>query len=477
MTEEYSLPHPLHARYSEIMLLPLLLALALPAEWVPARWDSSDPATLKLLRGTPVNCLILEQANWSPAFAETAAGQGIAVLGLVRPGDDLNELPARSSAAKLQGIVFEGAFDSAALSRARAALADSKLTSVAMGPRTRMDFASSAEIVATNQGVWPGINAAEDGEEKAAPSGAPWIDTNSGFLRFARASLNPGKPAQIWIAYQPPANRVIPVARYLQAIADAEMLGAHWLIALDADLRKRLLAREEKAVDGWKKMMELLAYFQSHAGWRRADPYGQLALVQDVESGGLITGGILDMISVKHTPVRPVPGRKLTDAEMKIARMAVNVDPSILTAGQKEVLRRFTRAGGTLLTAPPGWKFPPQREDQITLDKENVEKLDQIWKEVNSMTGRHNLGARLFNVSSVLSYMGIDPGGKQLLLHLVNYSDYDVENVTVHLLGKWKSVKFLAPGKQERTLPVFETEDGTGVEIDKVGIVGTLLVE
>ncbi|MEP7366746.1 MAG: hypothetical protein ABI972_26100 [Acidobacteriota bacterium] len=459
------------------MFLAFLLALALPAEWVPARWQSSDPGTLDLLTGTPVNCLVVERPNWSPAFAAKAAEQGVAVLGLVRPNDDLNELPARAAAAKLQGFVFEGTFEQAALSRARAALADSKLTSVSMGPRTRMDLQAAGGIVATNQGVWPGINAAEDGKEKAAPSGAPWIDTNSGFLRFVRASLDAGQPAQVWIAYQPPANLVIPAARYLQAVADAEMLGAHWLVTLDADLQKRLFAREEKAVDTWKKMMQLLGYFQSHPEWRRASPYGQLALVQDVESGGLITGGILDMISVKHTPVRPVPGRKLSDEEMKQAKMAVNVDPSLLTDEQKQVLRRFTRGGGTLLTAPPGWKFPPQRDDQITLDKENVEKLDQIWKEVNSMTGRNNLGARLFNVASVLSYMTAAEGGKRLTVHLVNYSDYDVEDVTVHLLGKWKSIKFLAPGKEPRPLTVFETEDGTGVEIDKFGIIGTLIAE
>jgi len=460
------------------VLLAVVPALSAgPADWVPARWYSSDPATLDLLRGTVVNCLVLESADWSAAFSERAAQQGAAVLGLVRPDSDLSELPARASAAKLNGIVFEGLFDPSALQRARAALADSKLTSVAMGPRTRMDLQSPTEIVATNQGVWPGINPLDDGSAKAAPSGAPWIDTNTGFLRFARASLPAGQPAQIWIGYAPPANRVIPVARYLQAVADAAMLGAHWVVDLDSGFRKALYSGDAKAAADWKRVTGLLAYFQSHPEWRRAGAFGGLALVQDVESGGLFSGGILDMISVKHTPVRPVPGRKLSDAEMKPAKMAVNVDPSLLTAEQKEVLRRFTRAGGTLLTAPPGWKFPQQRDDQITLDKDDVKILDQIWKEVNSMTGRHNLGARLFNVASVLSYMGLSADGKQLLMHLVNYSDYEIENVTVHLLGKWKSAKFLAPGMEARPLNVFETDDGTGFEIDKLGVAATLIVD
>ena len=183
------------------------------------------------------------------------------------------------------------------------------------------------------------------------------------------------------------------------------------------------------------------------------------------------------MISVKHTPVRPVPRAKLSDSGMQQAKMAVNVDPSLLSEEQKQVLRRFTRGGGTLLTAPPGWKFPAQREDQITLDKEDVKVLDDIWRDVNSMTGRHNLGARLFNVASVLSYMGVPPGSRKPILQLVNYSDYEVENVTVHLLGKWTAVKLYAPGKEPRTLPVFETDDGTGVQLDRLGITATLVME
>ena len=40
------------------------------------------------------------------------------------------------------------------------------------------------------------------------------------------------------------------------------------------------------------------------------------------------------------------------------------------------------------------------------------------------MIGRGNLGARLFNVSSMLSNLLVSPMGKQILVHLVNYSNY-----------------------------------------------------
>ena len=53
------------------------------------------------------------------------------------------------------------------------------------------------------------------------------------------------------------------------------------------------------------------------------------------------------MIAVKHTPVRPIPGRSLTPEALEGATMAVNVDPDALTPEQKEVLRGFARAGNT----------------------------------------------------------------------------------------------------------------------------------
>ena len=91
-------------------------------------------------------------------------------------------------------------------------------------------------------------------------------------------------------------------------------------------------------------------------------------MVQDPAKGGLLSGGILDMIAVKHTPVRPVPRQRLTPGSLEGATMAVNVDADSLTPEQKEILRNFTRAGGTLLTGPPGWKDqrPPANASRWT---------------------------------------------------------------------------------------------------------------
>lgn len=80
-----------------------------------------------------------------------------------------------------------------------------------------------------------------------------------------------------------------------------------------------------------------------------------------------------------------------------------------------------------MLSGPATWKFPETKPDRITLSDDDVKTLDEIWKEMNGMTGRRNLGARLFNVSSMLSNLLESADGKTAVLHLANYSGYPVE--------------------------------------------------
>jgi hypothetical protein len=52
-----------------------------------------------------------------------------------------------------------------------------------------------------------------------------------------------------------------------------------------------------------------------------------------------------------------------------------------------------------------------------------------------------------------------------------------VENVTVHLLGKYKTARLLTPGGSVKTLGVYDTEEGTGIDIDNVAVLATLVIE
>ena len=447
-----------------MILAALLLALNL-ADAVPVRWPSVDLKTLELLAETPVNLLLVDRAPASPAFAEQAAARGVAVLAVVRPGADPAASARSAVSSKLAGIVLEGEFPPSAAQAVR----EAGLVAIELSPRSAIRFDPSAPVIGSYQGVWPGIRP----QTRAAPTGGPWIETNTGFLRFLRAATT----APVWIGNLPPPKTVIPAEAYLQAICDASVAGARWIVALDDGFSARLLAREPGALKDWRRIAAQLQFFEEHKEWRNWQPYSRLAVVQDAGSGAMLSGGILDMIVTRHMPVRPVPVPKLTKEALEGATWAVNVDPAALVPAQKEALVAFARAGGTLLNGPPGWKFPAPRDNQITLGEKELSQIDDIWKGMNSMIGRTNLGVRLFNVSGTLSSLLGAPDGKRVVLQLVNYTNYPVESVTVQVLGKFTRARLYSPGNPVRDLEVYSIEDGVGVDIPQVAVLAALVLE
>jgi len=454
-------------RFTVVLFCLPLLCASVPqvSDWVPVRWPWADARSLELLAGSPVNCLLLKA--YPADLVSAAASQGIVTLAVIAPAEDAVAATRTALAAKVNGIVLEGDFAADVAAGVRNAAGAAPV--VELTARNRIVLGSGAPIVGTYQGVWPGVSALDDGGKKAGPTGSVWIDTNTGFIRAVRAWGD----AAVWIANEPPPKTVVTGARYLQAIGDAAISGARWVLAFDAGFATRLHAREADAMSDWRRMGALLRYFEEHPEWRHMQEYGKLALVQDPANGGLLSGGILDMIAVKHTPVRPIPRQHLTPEALTGATMAVNVDAESLTPEQKEVLRSFARSGGTLLTGPPGWKDPTPN-GKITLEKAELERLNDIWRDVNSMVGRRNLGVRLFNVSSMLSNLLISEDGKTAVLHLLNYSDYAVENVAVHFIGDYKHAALTSPEGTEKPLEVYTTEDGGGVDIDKVSVCATI---
>ncbi len=439
-----------------------------PADWVPVRWPWSDARSLDLLRESPVNCLLLR--DFPADLVAAAANRGLATLAVLKPAGDPVAEARKAIAAKVDGVVLDGDFTDAAIAGVRDAAKGAIV--IELTSRSRLKLGSPAPVLGTYQGVWPGISLQDDGAKKAGPTGSTWIDTNTGFIRAVRAWGN----TVLWLGNEPPPRTVVTGARYLQVIADAAMSGARWVLAFDADYAARLGRREADAMSDWRRIGDVIRYFELHPEWREMREFGKLAVVQDPSKGGLLSGGILDMIAVKHTPVRPIAGQQLTAEALKGATMAVNVDPEALTAEQKEVLRGFARAGNTTLSGPPGWK-DQGRGDKITLEKDELERLNDIWRDVNNMIGRRNLGVRLFNVSSMLSNVVESADGKTVVLHLVNYADYPVENVTVHFLGDFRGATLLTPDGTAKKLDIYAADEAQGVDIDKVAVCATIKLE
>jgi hypothetical protein len=450
-----------------------------PADLVPVRWTNSDPRSLDLVAGTAVNCLLVDwKADGAQAFSSFASAadqKGVAVLAVLHPGSDPVPAARQAVNAHAAGIVLDGEFTENTGARVRDALADKKTLVVEITKRNRMKFGSGAPILATDQGVWPGIQAQPEGATHAGPSAAAWIDTNAGFLEAANAL---GHGEMIWIAVRPPEKNTFAANRYLQAVGDAALTGSRWVVSFDPETQKKIDSGDAAARKTWTGVATLLTWFEKHPEWRRTPPGGKLAIVQDGKHGALMTGGILDMIATRHTPIRIQAPDQLKAGALTGITMALNTEPESLTPEQQQVLVEWRKQGGTLLTAPAGWreKLPADLTDAKLTD-EQLKQIDDMWRDVSNMIGRRNLGVRLFNVSSMLSSFRAPESGRPAVVSLVNYSDYPVESVTVQLLGKYTKAHLYLPDGKEKDLEPYPAEDGTGVDIDSISTCAVLRVE
>jgi len=58
----------------------------------------------------------------------------------------------------------------------------------------------------------------------------------------------------------------------------------------------------------------------------------------------------------------------------------------------------------------------------------------------------------------------------------VNYTDYPIENISLHFSGKWTKAALLAPGAA-KTPEVYAIEEGTGIDIAKLEGYAILVIE
>jgi hypothetical protein len=115
------------------LLASVLTAATQPADLVPARWPSDNPASLNILNGSPINCLLVPETNWSNAFLAAAHSKNITVLALVQPGSPPLPRVKRALDLGLDGAVLEGDFPEAEAKAIRNSLSASGKLSVELG--------------------------------------------------------------------------------------------------------------------------------------------------------------------------------------------------------------------------------------------------------------------------------------------------------------------------------------------------------
>ncbi|HEY3937888.1 MAG TPA: hypothetical protein VGL97_10685 [Bryobacteraceae bacterium] len=453
-------------------------AAARATEWVPIRWEMKDLGSLALLKGTPVNCLLLpwskpDSGALKSLTAEARSASVSALALFTYPNGDVSDVRAALD-SKVDGIVLEGDWPAGRAKAMRESIG-AKLPIIELGTRAGMRFDSQDPVVGSYQGVWPGIHLIDDsGGAEASATGSNWIYTNSGFLKAARALT----AMPIWMSVRPPPGTDISTTQYLQAMADCEMIGARWVLTLDAAFREKLQNRVPSALKRWAAMTRLLEFFEANRAWRSYAPFSPLTLLQSPRDGALLTGGVADMIGASHTPLRILPPDRLRAGSLAGTSVVINANPQRLGAAEREVLANYTKGGGMVFTAPAAWKKLTSRpNDRVILDHKDAKQLGNAWLDLEQIIRKHVLGVRLFNVPSILFNLVESADHQKLILELTSYADYPAENITIHLAGKWRQVTLLQPDKPAQRLTSYPVQEGTGIDIDQIDTVAVVQAE
>jgi hypothetical protein len=491
-----------------------------PADWVPARWQGGplelarraqakdapgdaavrdaianwyDPATLELLEGAPINCLL---ATWSAgmdaelearqqqlvkAYAVEARKRGIAVLGLVYPGSDAVKTARTAADARLDGLVLEGDFPAGGRFAAdlRKALASAG-SAAAVIPILR-DAASGRTAEASPvavEGVSPSARNLADMGIRAAPSSEPWIESNAWLVRSFRVAPQ-WRP--VWISQAPQRASA---ADYIRCVADAALAGGRWIVALEDEFRARLRRNEPAAAVAWRRIGAYLRFAESHADWRRFEPFGNLGIVWDpaaADQDGF--DEYLKLVARRQTPYRLIPRPQLGGASLTRFRALLATGLAPPTEAERGILRAFAERGGVVI-AGPAWGDPPKDEAyaERALGKGRAVVYrepdpETVARDMRELLSQDEMGIVAFNVPSVITYASGADSGAPLLIQLLNYSDAPAESITVRIQGSFRAARLYTPEAGPSDLVLKREEGKTDVTIPKLALWGAVLLE
>ena len=500
-----------------VLCLPGLLWSTDPDTWVPARWQGGplelelraqsktlpaagparaalenwyDPTTLRLLDGSPINCLLVtwsggadrelerRQQRLVKSYTAEAHRRGTAVLGLVYPGSDASEASAAAADAALDGLVLEGDLPGEFAAQAAGGLAAAGSRALVFpilrdAPSAR---GATGPVVAV-EGVSPSARNLADMGIRSAPSSEPWIESNIWLVRSFRL-----RPAwhPVWISYQP---ETASAAEYAQFVADAAVAGGRWIVAPDDKLRAGLWSRDAGALEAWQRIAALLRFAGQHADWCAWAPYGNLAVVIDpaAPEAGMMDES-LKLVTRRQTQYRIIARPQLTGASLAGFQAVLATGLAPLSDGERGILRGFAESGGLVITGP-SWGAPAAEQPYVEIPVGKGRLVvyrdpdpESVARDLRDLLSDGVRGVTAFNVPSVIVYAS-GGGSGRVLVQLLNYSRFAAEAITIRVRGEFDSARLFTPGADPLNLAVQRREGFTDVAIDKLALWGMLLLE
>ncbi len=463
--------------------------MALDKNWIPMKWPCGPlvvarrgksqsleaevketleawalPASLEILKGTPVNCLIVEWADGGPQdpaqqqalkpLIEAGRKLGIAFVGKIAAQENVKGLVEAAETSGLAAFMLSNSLSDAV-----------DFPIIGQVSREKIDWDATSFIFSSTDHVWPGValDAMHDDTANAGPTGVPWVNSNAWFSLLAR-EMSPGSKA--WLDFDPPESSTLQrPADYSLAIADSRAYGSRWILSLDDKLRGGISRKDAQALEIWNKISGTISFFESHKGWEAFEPQGILAVVSDFQGDNAFLGNeVLNLLNRRLVQFKIVRKSRWASASTEDLRAILWVDKEPPGGEQRAKLLRFAQQGG-LVIAQSYWgpaDIKPFKKDpafefnmynvgqgQIAVAEEPFADPYQVAVDTHLLVSRRNDLVRLFNPEETNCHSSLAPDGRRRLVQVLNYSTKPAEYVTLWVDERCSSAQLLTLGAED----------------------------
>jgi hypothetical protein len=463
--------------------------------WTAMAW--AQPSTLQLLKGTPINCLVVDWALGVHEDAEQhrtlkpliAKGRelGLSFVGKISTQENLQALVESARLAGLEAVLLESPADQ-----------ELSLPVILQNSSDSIAWETATSVFVVTDNPWPGaslkvVDENMDGDTAiAGPTGVPWVDSNS-WLTLLSQQMAPGK--MLWIDVDPPESRgKIPATDYSRAISDAQIYGGRWVISLDAAIRTGLLKKDQSAIDLWNQISSTLVFFDHHADWVAYQPMGILAVVSDFNGQNAYTSGqVLTLLNRRQMQFVVMSREHPLVFPGEWLKGLLWLDDKMPDERQREQLLRFVQSGGLVISSHywgppdnrpyaenwlPGYSIYTLEVGKMVVAESGLPDPYQIARDAHLLVSRKNDFVRLYNPGSTKFHASISPDGQKLVVQILNYSMAAANYVTLWLNEKARAAQLWRPGlPASSSLQQKVTSEGTNFDLPEFSVMCAIEAE
>jgi hypothetical protein len=420
----------------------------------------SRPDALELLKGTPINCLIVAWAYGEPEdsvqqqtlkpLLEAGRRRGISFVGTITVKEGIGAAVAAGGAAGLSAVMLEDA-----------SRQSYHLPVILQFSQDKVAWEAASPIFSSTGNVWPGLRleTMKGDTGLAGPTGVPWVDSNGWFSLLAH-EMTAGKA--LWLDCDPPASLSAshPV-NYGLAIADSRAYGSRWIVSLDDKLRATLVKKDSQAMEVWGRLCETLAFFERHHEWQAFRSQGVLAVISDFRGdNGSLSQEVLNLLSRRQVQFLIIERAQAMSASLDGLKAILWLDKEGPSSEQRAKLLAFARQGGLVIAAAywgppevkaikndtyPGYSVYNVGKGLIAVTEEGFQDPYQVAVDVHLLASRRNDLVRLYNPASTNCRSSIDPNTRKQLVQVLNYSANPADFVTLWANTRSQSARLWRP--------------------------------